>query len=128
MAKWANATVLDGGLTAVKTGATRMILIKAYTAGDSYATVVGNAVATVNPMASGDFVITGSAGAPRVCTVGAKSVVAAANSGAVPDLHIALTDGVSSVLLVTDEITDVSVSIGNTVNFPAWTYTIPQPV
>ena len=127
MAKWANADVLDGGLNAVKNVALRMILIKAYSPGDSYATVVGNAVCTI-VMASGDFTLSGTAGSPRVCTVAAKSGTAAANSGGVPDLHVALTDNVSKVLLVDDEITDQSVLIGNTVNFPAWTYTIPQPV
>lgn len=128
MAKWANATVQDGGLSYVKNNAIRMILIKAYAAGDSYATVVANAVCTINPMAPGDMLIAGAAGAPRVLTVAAKSGTASANSGATPDLHIALTDGVANVLLVTDEITDQSVLNGNTVNFPAWTYTIPQPV
>ena len=127
MAKWANADIQDGGLTALKTTALRMILIKAYTAGDSYATVVGNAVCTI-VMASGDFTLSGAAGATRVNTVAAKSGTAAANSGAVPDLHVALTDNVSKVLLVTDELTDQTVVIGNTVNFPAWTYSIPQPV
>ena len=58
MAKWANADIQDGGLTALKTTALRMILIKAYAAGDSYATVVGNAVCTI-VMASGDFTLSG---------------------------------------------------------------------
>lgn len=126
MAKWAHSDVLDGGLNAIRNNATRMILIKAYTAGDSYATVVANAVCTVT-MASGDYTLSGSANNPRVCTTGAKNGTASANSGATPDLHIAFTDNVSKVLWVTDETSDQVVTSGNTVNFPALTYTSNQP-
>jgi hypothetical protein len=126
MTKWAHSDVLDGGLNAIRNNATRMILIKAYTAGDSYATVVANAVCTVT-MASGDYTLSGSANNPRVCTTGAKSSTASANSGATPDLHIAFTDNVSKVLWVTDETSDQVVTSGNTVNFPALTFTSNQP-
>ena len=126
MAKWAHSDVLDGGLNAIRNNATRMILIKAYTAGDSYTTVVANAVCTVT-MASGDYTLSGSANNPRVCTTDAKSSMASANSGATPDLHIAFTDNVSKVLWVTDETSDQVVASGNTVNFPALTYTSNQP-
>lgn len=126
MAKWAHSDVLDGGLNAIRNNATRMILIKAYTAGDSYAAVAANAVCTIT-MASGDYTLSGSANNPRVCTTGAKSGTASANSGATPDLHIAFTDNVSKVLWVTDETSDQVVTSGNTVNFPALTYTSNQP-
>jgi len=124
MAKWAHADTLDGGLTSIKTNATRMILISAYSAGDSYATVTGNALATVT-MASGDYTISTS-GSNRVLTTATKSATASASS-ATPNLHIAFTDGSSKVLWVTDETSDQAITSGNTVNFPAITYTANQP-
>ena len=126
MAKWAHSDVLDGGLNAIKNNAIRMLLLKAYTAGDSYATVTGNAICTVT-LASGDFTLSGAADNPRVCAVGMKSGTASAGSGPTPDLHIALTDNAGKVLWVTDETSDQVVTNGNTVNFPALTYTSNQP-
>ena len=126
MAKYVHADVLDGGLNAIKNGAIRMLLLKAYTATDNYATVTGNAICEVT-MASGDYALSGADGAARVLTVSAKSGTASANSGATPDLHIAFTDNVSKVLLVTDETSDQVVTSGNTVNFPSLTYTSSQP-
>jgi hypothetical protein len=126
MAKYAHIDVLDGGLNAIKNNATRMLLIKAYTAGDSYATVAGNKIAEVT-MAPGDFTISGADAAARVLTVAARSGTASANSGATPDLHIAFTDNVSKVLFVTKETSNQVVTSGNTVNFPSLTYTSAQP-
>ncbi|HEU4855008.1 MAG TPA: hypothetical protein VFS89_06930 [Nitrosospira sp.] len=127
MAKWANSTVLNGGLDYIKNNVTQQVLIKAYAAGDSYATVMANAVAAA-AMAPTDMIITGAANNPRVLTFGAKSAVATANSGPTPDNHIAFTDGVSSVLVVTDETSDQQVFSGNMVNFPSNTYTSNQPI
>jgi hypothetical protein len=127
MAKYAHADVLDGGLSAIKSGAIRMLLISGYTAADSYATVVAAKVAEVT-MSSSDFTITGSDGAARVLTTASgKSATASANSGATPNLHIAFTDNSSKVLWVTDETSDQVVTSGNTVNFPQITYTSSQP-
>jgi hypothetical protein len=127
MAKYAHADVLDGGLNGIKTVATKMLLLKAYAAADSYATVTGNAICTVT-MVSGDYTLSGADNAPRVLTVAAKSGTASANSGATPNLHIAFTDGSAKVLWVTDETSDQVVTSGNTVNFPSITYTSSQPV
>jgi hypothetical protein len=126
MAKWVNSSVLDNGLNQIKNNAIRMLLIKAYTAGDSYATVVSNIVASAT-MASGDFVIT-SSGNDRVMTTAAgKSATASTSSGASPDLHIAFTNNVDTVYWVTDETSNQVVTSGNTVNFPQVTYTSQQP-
>lgn len=124
MPKFAHADVLDGGLNAIKSGAIRMLLISAYTAGDSYATVTGNKLAEVT-MASGDFTIT-SSGNNRVLTTTTKTATATATA-ATPNLHIAFTDNSSKVLWVTDETSDQAITSGNTVNFPAVTYTSNQP-
>jgi hypothetical protein len=124
MAKWAHSDVLDGGLNAIKNGATKQILVKNYAAGDSYATVTGNAVATAT-MTSADFAIA-SSGNSRVLTTTAKSATSAA--GAAGDHHIAFTDGSAKVLWVTDETGEATVNSGDTVNFPALTYTNQQPI
>ncbi len=71
MAKYAHADVLDGGLNAIKNSAIRMLLLKAYTAGDSYATVTGNAICTI-AMVSGDYTLSGADNAPRVLTSGGQ--------------------------------------------------------
>jgi hypothetical protein len=126
MAKYAHADVLDGGLNAIKNSATRMLLLKAYAAGDSYATVTSNAICTI-AMVSGDYTLSGADNAPRVLAVAAKSGAASASSGASPNLHIAFTDNVSKVLWVTDETSDQVVTSGNTINFPSLTYTSSQP-
>lgn len=127
MARYAHVDVLDGGLNVIKNSAVRMLLIKAYTAGDSYATVTGNKVAETT-MASSDFVITGSDAAPRVLTTAsAKTATASANSGSTPNLHLAFTDNSSRVLWVTDETSDQVVNSGNTITFPSVTYTASQP-
>jgi hypothetical protein len=126
MAKYVHSDVLDGGLNAIKNNATRMLLLKAYTAADSYATVTANAICSIS-MASGDYTLSGTDGAARVLAVSARSGTATANSGTAPDLHIAFTDNVSKVLLVTDETTDQVITSGNTVNFPSLTYTSSQP-
>lgn len=126
MAKWVRSGVLDNGLNDIKTNATHMLLIKAYTLADSYATVVGNIVADVT-MVSGDYTL-GSSGSNRTLTTAAgKSATASANSGATPNLHFAFTDGSANVIWVTDETSDQVVTSGNTVNFPQLVYTSNQP-
>jgi hypothetical protein len=129
MAKWVNSNVLDSGPNYIKTQATtlvKMMVIKAYTAGDSYATVIGNNCGEVT-MANGDFTFS-SSGSNRVMTTAAgKSATASANSGASPDLHIAFTDGSANVLWVTDETSNQVITSGNTINFPQITYTSNQP-
>lgn len=132
MAKWANALVQDNGPEYIRTtrnGHVVMHLIKAYAAGDSYATVVTtNSCASVS-MATSDFTMSGAAGATRTTTVAAKSGVSVtASSGAGPNLHVALVDSTNSVvLLVTDETSDQVLTLGNTANIASWTYTVSQP-
>ena len=125
MPKWVHADVLDGGLNAIKTGASKMLLISAYAAGDSYATVTSNKLAEV-AMVSGDYTLS-SSGSNRVLTTASGKSATASAGAAAPDLHIAFTDGASKVLWVTDETSDQAITSGNTINFPALTYTSNQP-
>lgn len=126
MTKWAHADTLDNGPGSIKTGATKMILVSAYSAGDSYATVQANKLAEVT-MASGDFTLSASASNRLLTTAAGKSAVASAGATGTPDLHIAFTDGSSKVLWVTDETSNQAITSGNTVNFPQLTYTSNQP-
>lgn len=132
MAKWANALVLDGGSDLLRARAAtvdkiKMHLIKAYAAGDSYATVVTtNGLGSISLVAA-DLAQSAS-GSNRRTTVAAKAIALTASSGAAPNLHIAIVDSVTSeVLLVTDETTDQVVTAGGTFNVPAWTYDVNQP-
>lgn len=128
MAKWVHADVLDGGLNAIKTVATKMYLISAYSAGASYATVISNALNDGVTMTSSDYTLS-SAGSNRVLTVASgKTATATATASGSPDLHVAHTDGSAKVLWVTDETSNQSVTSGNTINFPSgMTYTTNQP-
>lgn len=127
MAKWVRSGVLDDGLNDIKNTATAMVLIKAYSAGDSYATVVTTNGLASATMTSSDFTL-GSSGSNRTLTTASgKTAVASANSGASPNLHIAFTDGSANVIWVTDETSDQVITSGNTVNFPSIVYTSNQP-
>ena len=126
MAKWVRSGVLDNGLNDIKTNATHMLLIKAYTLADSYATVVSNIVADT-AMTSTDFTLDSASSNRTLTTASGKSAVASAGSGASPNLHIAFTDGSANVIWVTDETSDQVVTLGNTVNFPSIVYTSNQP-
>lgn len=127
MAKWAHADVLDGGLNAIKNGATKMILLKAYTAGDSYATVATTNNIGEVAMTSGDFTISSNGSNRQLVTASGKTSNASVNSGAAPNLHFAFTDGASKVLWVTDETSDQVITAPNPINFPSLTYTSNQP-
>lgn len=126
MAKWVRSGVLDNGLNDIKNNATKMLLVSAYSAGDSYATVVGNQLAEAT-MTSTDYVLA-SVGSNRTLTTAAgKSATATATVGGTPDLHIAFTDGSSNVIWVTDETSNQPITTGNTINFPQIVYTSNQP-
>lgn len=125
MAKWVHSDVLDGGLNAIKNGATRMLLLSGYVAGDSYAVVTAAALNAGVVMAAGDFTL-GTSGSNRTLTTATKSQNASASS-ATPNLHIAFTDGTAKVLWVTDETSDQPITNGNPISFPALVYTSNQP-
>lgn len=126
MAKWVRSGVLDNGLNDIKNTATKMLLISAYTAGDSYATVVAAQLAEAT-MASGDFTLASSGSNRTLTTASGKSGTATATASGTPDLHIAFTDGAANVIWVTDETTNQPITSGNTINFPQIVYTSNQP-
>lgn len=136
-AKWVHSNVLDYGLNYIKTNATRMVLLSAYTAGDSVSTVNANTLAYVN-MVPSDFTISSTPNMvtptlnDRVLNVAAgKSAIATASAVGNPDLHIAFTNGTTvatEVIWVTDETSNSNVSSGNTINFPTPIYRSNLPI
>lgn len=116
---------LDGGLTYIKTTATKMILVSSYALLDSYATVQSRKLAEAT-MTSTDYTIAGADGAARTITTAAKTVTATAAAGA-GDLQVVFTDGVSKVIWVVDETSNQAVTIGMSIPFPTITHTSNQP-
>ena len=134
MAKWTHADVQDKGLDELAT-VDAALLLKSYTAGDSYATVTGGAVKVAETaLVGGDFSKSGAAGATRTltCALSGKSAGNAliSTTNGVDNLHVALVHTATSrVLFVTDESTDQSITSGNPVTFSSnATYAVPQPI
>jgi hypothetical protein len=129
MPKHAHPDVLDNGIALIRSNANQMHLVRTYAAGDSYATVIGNSLATV-AMIPADYTLgNGSASARTLTTPSNKSANAAQASGASPNLHFAFVDTTTSrVLWATDETTDQVIGLGNPITFPSLVYTSNQPV
>ena len=130
MAKWVRSGVLDNGLNDIKTVAVKMYLISAYTAGDTYAVVIASALNSAGvTMASADYTLA-TAGSNRTLTTasGKTGTATSTIAAAAGNLHIAFTDGIGSVVWVTDETSEQAITSGNTINFPAPVYTSQQPV
>lgn len=121
---WANSTVLDGSLNAIKDNATKILLCKAYSAGDSLATVTSNAIASAD-IGAGDFALS-SVGANRRLTFNGKTGSATATIAAGFDLVFVFVSA-TAVLWMTDETTNMAVTSGNPVTFPSLQYNAGQP-
>lgn len=126
MAKWVHNDVLDGGLNAIKNGATQVRVISTYAAGDTYSTVNTNTLATLT-IAATDLLIT-TVSNTRVLTFTPPSTDVADVQSTGTDLHLAFIDGANSkVLWVTDETSNSSFVAGATLTLPTVTYTANQP-
>ena len=131
MAKWASNDVLDGGGNHLRTLAgtanrVKMHLLKDYADGDTHAAVILNSLGSIS-MAAADLPASTN-GTSRRTAVATKTIALTANSGASPDLHVALVDSTASaVLLVTDETSNQIVTSGGTFSIPEWIYTVNQP-
>lgn len=133
MAKFKGTAYLDGGPDLLRARAAtasriQLHLVSAYTAGQSYATVLGNSLGNANYSAS-DIVSAGASGASRVTTFAGKSITLTGSASGTPDLHVAVLDTVSSeVHFVTDESSNpASVATGGTAVVPSFTDTQTQP-
>lgn len=127
MAKFAHANTIDNGLNNVKSNGTRVLLLKAYTFGDDYATVTGNSIVEYTVTTTDFTLTTETASARRVAVTAQSGNTASSDSGGTPDLHIAVTNGVDEVILVTDETSDQVVTSGNPVSIPTFYYQVSQP-
>lgn len=127
MARYEHPDVMDNGLAYIRTYCDAMVLISAYTFGDSYATVVGNVLASV-PMDDADLVLSTS-GNNRRLTVAGKTDASANASGGGANSHVALLDTVNSkVLYVTEEDAAQAIIATNPVAIAGFVITRAQPV
>lgn len=131
MAKWFTSEVFDDGLNYViglaTTSAVEVVVLKAYSSGDSYATVNGNVIAAIaideTDLTLGDYSTIG-----RQIAVDSQEVVATADSDPAPDLHIALRDTtLTKVLAVTDETSDREIFTDDPITIPALVFALTQP-
>lgn len=128
MARWAHPDVLDNGPAYIRTNCTHLLLIGAYTAGDDYATVAGNALASV-VRTTGNFTLANDGSNRRLTSAAVPSGASASAGGGGVNNHWAFVDATNSkVLYVTPESTGQAVADGNPVNIPALTYTARQPI
>ena len=120
MARWLHADVLDNGPAYLKANCNQVSVLKAYAAGDNYATVTGNSVCDIAASSSDFTLAAGSYSNSRKISIVAKEANATANSGASPDLHFAYLDTANTkILAVTDETSDQQIYAGNLVACPA---------
>lgn len=124
--KHAHTDLLDNGPAHMKANVSRIALISGYAKGDSFATVVSKILAEI-ATAPGEFTLA-SMGDDRRVISPAKPATASATVAAGLDLHFAFLTADNRVLYVTDETTDMAVTAGNTINFPALPYTSKYPV
>lgn len=123
MAKWLHADVLDNGPAYIKTNCNKVLLLKSYSAGDSYATVNGGTVKVAEAaLVTGDFSHSNGASSSRTLTAaisgksGGNALLNTVNG--TDDMHMAFVDTTNSkVLWATDETTDQSITSGNPVTF-----------
>ena len=80
MAKWVRSGVLDNGLNDIKTVATKMLMLSAYVAGDTYATVFANKLNAGATMAPADFTLASSGSNRTLTTAAGKTDPATASS------------------------------------------------
>lgn len=124
MPKWANDLVMDAAFDYIDQ-CNVMHAISAYAAGDSYATVTGNSLADVAMTPDTDFTKADGDTSGRKVTVAAKSGVTVDVTGTAT--HIALVRSTDSSVRYVTTCTSQPLTLGNTVNFPAWKIEIADP-
>ncbi len=128
MAVRVSDNVLDNGLLWIKNNCSRMVALKDYTLGDSYATVTaaGNILASV-AMSPTDLTITSSGSGRVITSASGKSDLSSDAAGIVT--HIAfLDDSGADVLWVTEETSGLGIVAGNQSDFPSLSYYSEQIV
>lgn len=133
MAKWFSQAVLEKGpdyLRQLAAGGKTLTqhIVKAYAAGDDYATVIGHSVMSVE-LDNDDLTWGGGTPSGRALMVSAMPGVSiGADSGASPDLHVVIVNTTDAeVHVVSDETTNQVLTAGGTKDLPAWAIQCPQP-
>lgn len=128
MAIWAHAKVLTDGIAYIKANCDKIVAIKTYSPGDSYAIVTGagNILAEA-ALTSSDLIISASGADQKLTSAAGKQDLSANAGGVVTQIGFLNSSG-SEVLWVTDETSGQTVVMGNPVVFPSLTYTSVQPV
>lgn len=130
MARYAHPDVLDNGLNEIRNDCNSLVLLAAYTLGDSYAVATGgsNILAQI-ARAPGDFTLGDGANGSRTLTsASGQDASADATAAAGVDRHFAFLDTVGQrILWVTPE-GGQAITAGNPVTFPALVYRALQPV
>lgn len=128
MAVRVSNNVLDNGLLWIKNNCSRMVALKDYTPGGSYATVTaaGNILASV-AMSPTDLTIT-SSGSGRVITSASGKIDLSSDATGIVT-HIAfLDDSGADVLWVTEETSGLGIVAGKQSDFPSLSYYSEQIV
>lgn len=99
--------------------------ISAYSAGDSYATVVGNSLADAAMTVNSDYTKADGDTNGRKVTVAAKSGITVDTSGTAT--HVALVSSGDTTVRYVTTCTSQALTSGNTVNFPAWKVEFADP-
>ncbi|MDP1530333.1 MAG: hypothetical protein Q8M05_13205 [Rhodoferax sp.] len=130
MTKFAHSDVLDNGPAYIKTNCDKVVLTDVYS--NVYATVIGSAKVAEAAVVTGDFALSGAAGAARTltATLTGKSAGNAAKAADGTTTHIAFVDtATSKVLYVVPETTTQPITSGNPVSLNSNpTYVSGQPV
>ena len=123
MAKAVGTAVLDAALDNIRNNANRMVVCSAQptTFAEANVTYMLAFVA----MVAGDFTHAAGDTSGRKTTSGAKNGVTITNSGTAN--HVAWIDTTNSLIKVVTTCTSQAISVGGTVDIPAWKYEINNP-
>lgn len=126
MAYFLHQDVQDAALAHIQANCDQIAAVKAYTVGDSYATVMDGSNVTVSAaMTSADFALSNGASNARVLTSASKTATA---SGSGDPTHIVFVNTATSKILgVTQESSGVSVTAGVSYTIPSIPLEMRQP-
>lgn len=127
MAQYITPAALNAALNYVKDNATELRLVRAYSSGDSYSSVVFNTLCVI-AIDTNDFTLMDAAGNGRKFQLASKSGTAsAASTGSVggQNHHWAIC-GDSEVLKVHNETSNAPIEVGNIVQSPILEATFNQ--
>lgn len=129
MAQFIAAEALDAALNYIKNNAQELRLVRSYSVGDSYATVLTNTICII-PVSSSDFTVAAASSNGRKYTLAGKSGNATSSSTGTAGgfNHHWVIVSANAVLKVHDETSNAQIVNGNSINSPILECTFTQPV